>query len=149
LSEPPATTGCDPSFRGKYTNLIRQLAVPEDAQRYGTCHDYGPWQGSEYKGHVNLPPGAYWTYSAPNWYIWARRGTGAEPAAGCPDPTFNGKYSNELRRLNLPGDRGRYGACNDYGPWSGDSYAGFTGLPNGYWVYSYPYWIIYANRAQR
>ena len=68
-------------------------------------------------------------------------------ATGCPDPTFAGKYSGELRRLNVPADLATYGACHDYGPWSGDSYAGETNLPNGYWVYSVPYWIIYANRA--
>jgi len=70
----------------------------------------------------------------------------ATRTVGCADPTFAGKYSEELRRLELPNDRGRYGACNDYGAWSGTSYAGHTGLPRGYWVYSYPYWIIYAKR---
>jgi len=68
-------------------------------------------------------------------------------AAGCPDPTFAGKYSGELRRLNVPADLATYGACHDYGAWSGDSYAGESNLPKGYWVYSVPYWIIYANRT--
>lgn len=71
----------------------------------------------------------------------------APATTGCSDPTFAGKYSNELRRLNVPADRARYGTCRDYGAWSGNSYAGQTGLPNGYWVYSYPNWIIYANRG--
>lgn len=140
---PPAATGCDPSFGGKYSGLLRQLAIPEDEAQYGKCRDYGPWNGTEYKGHANLPPNAFWTYRAPNWYVWAQRGA----TAGCADPTFAGKYSGELRRLSVPQDRGRYGDCNDYGPWSGDSYAGHTGLPNGYWVYSFPHWIIYANRG--
>lgn len=143
---PPRATGCDPSFGGKYSGLLRQLAIPEDEAQYGKCRDYGPWNGSEYKGHTNLPAGAFWTYSAPNWYVWARRGASAA-AAGCPDSTFAGKYSGELRRISVPQDRGRYGACNDYGPWSGNSYAGHTNLPNGYWVYSFPHWIIYANRG--
>lgn len=143
---PPPAAACEPSFGGKYSGLIRQLAVPEDAQRYGRCHDYGAWSGTVYKGHTDLPPNAFWTYSAPHWYIWARRGGTAEPAS-CPDPTFGGKYSNELRRLSVPADLGRYGACNDYGPWSGNSYAGHGDLPSGYWVYSYPDWIIYAKRG--
>jgi hypothetical protein len=138
---------CDPSFGGKYSGLLRQLVIPEDAQQYGNCHDYGLWQGTEYKGHANLPPTAYWTYSAPNWYLWAKSGDKASAPQACPDPTFGGKYSRELRRLSVPGDLGRYGSCNDYGPWEGDAYAGHTGLPHGFWVYSYPDWIIYANRG--
>lgn len=73
-ADPPPTAGCDPSFGGKYSGLLRQLAVPEDERRYGRCHDYGPWNGTEYKNHANLPPRAFWTYSAPNWYLWERRG---------------------------------------------------------------------------
>jgi len=146
LKEPAPAHVCDPSFGGKYSTLIRQLPIPEDEGQYGKCHDYGAWSGTEYKGHANLPPTAFWTYSAPNWYLWANSG-GATATAGCPDPTFGGKYSGELRRLAVPQDRGRYGACNDYGAWSGDSYAGHTNLPNGYWVYSTPHWIIYANRG--
>jgi hypothetical protein len=137
---------CDPSFGGKYSQLIRQLTIPEDEGQYGKCHDYGAWSGSEYKGHANLPPNAFWSYSAPNWYLWARHGAGAA-AGGCPDPTFGGKYSGVLRRLEVAQDRSRYGACNDYGAWSGNAYAGHANLPNGYWVYSYPHWIIYGNRG--
>lgn len=66
---------------------------------------------------------------------------------GCADPSFNGKYSNELRRLNIPADLARYGRCRDYGAWPGNSYAGHTNLPHGFWVYSYPYWIIFAKRG--
>jgi len=89
------------------------------------------------------PPGA----PAPKAPVLNRE----QPAvpAGCADPSFNGKYSNEVRRLAVPADLARYGRCRDYGPWQGSSYAGHANLPNGYWVYSYPNWIIYANRAQR
>lgn len=69
------------------------------------------------------------------------------PLQGCADPSFKGKYSNELRRLDVPTDLTRYGRCRDYGAWQGNAYAGHANLPNGYWVYSYPQWIIYANRA--
>lgn len=67
---------------------------------------------------------------------------------GCADPTFSGKYSNELRRIAVPRDVARYGRCRDYGRWAGSSYEGHTNLPNGFWVYSYPEWIIYG-QAQR
>jgi hypothetical protein len=74
--DPPSTLArpCDPSFGGKYAELVRQIPIPEDEGQYGRCHDYGAWNGTEYKGHTNLPNGAYWTYSAPNWYIWSRQG---------------------------------------------------------------------------
>ena len=72
--EPPSTAACDPTFGGRYSQLIRQLPIPEDEGQYGRCHDYGAWNGTEYKGHANLPPNAFWTYSAPNWYVWARQG---------------------------------------------------------------------------
>ncbi|MCW5774746.1 MAG: hypothetical protein KIT16_24080 [Rhodospirillaceae bacterium] len=141
---PPPTAGCDPSFGGKYTGLVRRLEIPEDERQYGRCKDYGAWSGTDYKGHTNLPPHAFWTYSAPYWYVWANR---AGAAAGCADPTFGGKYAGELRRLPVPQDRARYGTCRDYGPWAGNSYAGHTDLPNGYWVYSFPEWIIYGRRT--
>lgn len=69
-------------------------------------------------------------------------------AQGCADPTFSGKYTQELRRIAVPRDLGRYGRCRDYGRWSGNTYEGHTNLPNGFWVYSYPEWIIYAVRAR-
>lgn len=137
---------CDPTFGGKYGILLRRLNIPSDRGQYGDCRDYGRWSGSSYKGFSNLPPGAYWTYSYPHWYVWARQ-QGATFSYGlCGDPTFGGKYSGMLRRMRIPGDRGQYGDCRDYGRWSGNSYRGYSNLPNGFWVYSYPYWIIWAQR---
>lgn len=69
-------------------------------------------------------------------------------AQGCADPTFSGKYAKELRRIAVPRDVARYGRCRDYGRWSGTTYEGHVNLPNGFWVYSYPEWIIYADRAR-
>lgn len=88
---------------------------------------------------------------------WVSAAKAAEPApaarlaktpqlAQACDPTFGGKYAILLRRLAIPGDRGQYGNCRDYGRWSGNSYRGYSNLPNGFWVYSYPYWIIWARR---
>ncbi len=143
---------CDPSFRGKYSGLLRRIHVPQDRRQYGSCRDYGRWTGSSYKGHHNLPRSAYWTYSAPYWYIWARRGSVGQPRArrlgACGDPSFRGKYGNLVRRPHIPQDRRQYGSCRDYGRWSGSSYRGHRNLPRGFWVYSYPYWLIYATRQR-
>ena len=60
------------SVDGKYRKLLREIAVPADAQAYGTFNDYGYYDGDTWAGHKNLPPG-YWVYVAPNWYIWAEK----------------------------------------------------------------------------
>ncbi len=57
------------------------------------------------------------------------------------------RYLGLARRINVPQDRGRYGKCREWGYWSGRSYAGYSGLPSGYWIYAYPNWYIY-NRRQ-
>jgi hypothetical protein len=146
---PPSTGACDPTFGGKYRVLLRVLAVPRDAGQYGACNDYGPWQGTSYAGHINLPPGAYWSYSAPNWYVWAVRAGNPYHYGGCPDPSVGGKYAGYLMRLHVPGDVGQYGRCNDYGRWTGTSYAGYSNLPSGaFWVYSAPYWIVWSQQVR-
>ena len=57
--------------------------------------------------------------------------------------TIDGKYSVLLKRLRLPKDVNSYGAVNDWGFWEGTSYAGFSDLPQGYWVYVEPDWYIW------
>jgi hypothetical protein len=77
---------------GKYAMLLRQIRVPDDAAVYGEIHDYGPWDGREWRGHQDLPPG-HWVYVYPHWYIWrdrtgmpqAPRNWGPEQATGEPD----------------------------------------------------------------
>ncbi|MFN0052864.1 MAG: von Willebrand factor type A domain-containing protein [Planctomycetales bacterium] len=54
---------------GKYRNLLRVLPAEEDLGLYGAFHEFGPWQGTSYRGHSNLPQG-HWVYVAPHWYIW-------------------------------------------------------------------------------
>jgi len=65
-------SACNPSFGGKYVNLLRRISVPQDRRRYGLCRDYGRYSGSSWAGYRNLPSG-YWTYKYPHWYIWGRR----------------------------------------------------------------------------
>ena len=76
---------CDPTFGGKYGVLLRRLRIPSDRGQYGACRDYGSWSGTSYKGHTNLPPGAYWTYSYPYWYVWARRRGSSFSYGACGD----------------------------------------------------------------
>lgn len=141
--------GCDPTFGGKYRGLLRIVPVPQDAGRYGACNDYGAWQGTSYAGHNNLPQGAYWSYSAPNWYVWAARAGNANNYGGCADPSMGGKYTGYMMRLNIPSNVGQYGQCNDYGRWTGTSYKGYNNLPSGaFWVYSAPYWVVWSQKIR-
>jgi hypothetical protein len=55
-----------------------------------------------------------------------------------------GKYQGLLDKIPVPDDVASYGEFNDWGYWTGTSWAGFTGLPQGYWVYVYPCWYIWA-----
>ena len=52
---------------GKYQKLLRRIRVPRDKQNYSDFSDYGHFEGTEWAGYTNLPPG-YWVY--PYWYIW-------------------------------------------------------------------------------
>jgi RNA polymerase sigma factor (sigma-70 family) len=54
-----------------------------------------------------------------------------------------GRYSNLLKKINVPGDRENYGEFHEYGAWQGTSYAGQQNLPVGYWVYVSPDWYIW------
>jgi hypothetical protein len=58
----------------------------------------------------------------------------------------NGKYRNLLTKVAAPGDRSSYKDFNDYGWYAGTSYKGRRDLPQGYWVYVYPYWYIWGER---
>lgn len=61
--------------------------------------------------------------------------------------SVNGKYQNLLMTLNVPGDQSKYGSFKDWGYWSGTTYAGYSNLPPGYWVYVYPNWYIWGSLA--
>jgi hypothetical protein len=57
------------SVGGKYRKLLREIKVPQDFATYRYFSDYGHYEGTEWAGYTNLPPG-YWVYVYPNWYIW-------------------------------------------------------------------------------
>jgi hypothetical protein len=61
--------------------------------------------------------------------------------------TVSGKYQELLHRIPVPADAETYGEFYDYGFWDGTEWAGFDGLPKGYWVYVYPNWYIWGALA--
>lgn len=69
-SEQTGSGGCQ--YHLKYKTLLRKISVPRDYDVYNTkCVDSGRWEGSEYKGHINLPEGKnFWVYDYPYWYIY-------------------------------------------------------------------------------
>jgi hypothetical protein len=130
------------SVNGKYETLLMTLNVPQDKGSYGTFYDWGYYTGTSYAGYSNLPPG-YWVYVYPNWYIFKSTSGGGSAA---PDAaSVNGKYYNLLKVINVPQDRATYGDFDDYGYYSSTSYAGYSNIPAGYWVYVYPDWYIWGN----
>ena len=66
-----------------------------------------------------------------------RRRSGHEPL----------KYSNLLRKIKVASDCDRYGEFCDWGYWTGTSWAGYSDLPRGYWVYVTPDWFIFEKAA--
>jgi hypothetical protein len=82
---------------GKYSMLLRQFKVEEDAKTYGDFKDLGPSNRMEYAGQTDLPAG-HWVYVKPYWYIWRdlaavqrpKRPWGPEQATGEPDTDQSG-----------------------------------------------------------
>jgi hypothetical protein len=78
-------------------------------------------------------------------------GVTAPPGGGMSqDPALtaasvNGKYYNLLMTLYVPQDQGSYGNFDDWGYYTGTSYAGYNNIPPGYWVYVYPNWYVWGN----
>lgn len=58
--------------------------------------------------------------------------------------SVNGKYKKLLHVLYVPADEATYKDPCDYGPYSGSSWAGYTGLKPGKWVYTNKRWFIWA-----
>jgi hypothetical protein len=62
--------------------------------------------------------------------------------------SVNGKYRKLLRRIQVEQDKASYGEFSDFGQFNGTSYAGYSNLPVGYWVYVYPYWYIWGEMKE-
>jgi hypothetical protein len=67
----------------------------------------------------------------------------AAPGKALATASANGKYKQLLRAIAVPADRQGYHDFTDFGRWNGREYAGHAHLPEGYWVYSYPFWFIW------
>jgi hypothetical protein len=57
------------AYADKYDKLLRRIRVPQDQKQYTEFNDYGYYDGTEWAGFTDLPPG-YWVYVYPYWYIW-------------------------------------------------------------------------------
>src|SRR5262245_27153227 len=57
------------SMAGKFAMLLRQLAAPDDFEKYGDFRELGSREVNEHAGAKDLPKG-YWVYVYPYWYIW-------------------------------------------------------------------------------
>lgn len=71
--------------------------------------------------------------------------TGTAPFS---DPSINGKYSQLLRKIEVPADAAPYGQSHDWGYWTGTSWGGHSNLPPGYWVWVNPNWYIWGHRKE-
>jgi hypothetical protein len=58
-----------------------------------------------------------------------------------------GKYRMLLKQIAVPEDAAAYGEFKDFGSWFGTTWAGYSDLPQGYWVYVYPRWYIWGQLA--
>jgi hypothetical protein len=57
------------TVKGKYSDLIYVLKVPEDKASYGEFNDYGWWGGGAWAGVKDNPAG-YWVYVDPYWLVF-------------------------------------------------------------------------------
>jgi len=130
------------SVDGKYETLLKTFPVPSDSDRYGEFHDWGLRTSSTYGMERNIPTG-YWVYSYPYWYIWKSKNGETENPLDSAKASVNGKYRNLLKTLSVPQDRDGHGEFLESGYADYKGYAGYTGLPPGYWVYVSPNWYIW------
>jgi hypothetical protein len=59
--------------------------------------------------------------------------------------SVGGKYSELIKIVPCPKDKAKYGEFNDEGYNKAITYAGVS-VQEGYWVYSYPNWYVWAKR---
>lgn len=59
-----------------------------------------------------------------------------------------GKYRRLLKKIEVRSDVASYGEFQDFGHWDGTTYAGYSDLPAGYWVWVYPNWYIWGDAVK-
>jgi hypothetical protein len=62
--------------------------------------------------------------------------------------SVKGKYTKLLVVIHVPDDKTAYGNFRDYGLYEGTEWAGYKGLPKGYWVYVAPHWYIWEKEGK-
>ncbi len=62
--------------------------------------------------------------------------------------TCKGKYRGLLHRFHVPDDAGNYGEFRDYGHYRRTDYQNVKNVPAAYWVYVYPYWYVWREKAE-
>lgn len=62
--------------------------------------------------------------------------------------SVDGKYSKLMRTIEVKYDYLTYTEFSDYGFSSESTYGGQTDIPKGYWVYVYPNWYVYEEKAK-
>jgi len=136
------------SAYGKYNTLRQVLVCPKDRQSYGRYKDYGYWAGGRWCGQYGKA--GYWVWSAPKWYVWARKGAkrstrGRTSTRRASATSAYGKYRNLRQKLKCSRDRRTYGSYKDYGYWRGGRWCGQYGKA-GYWVWVSPYWYVWGSK---
>jgi hypothetical protein len=63
--------------------------------------------------------------------------------------SVDGKYHLLLAQIKVPQDQKEYGAFRDLGLRDRNTYANFTDLPKGHWVYVAPYWYVWRDRSDQ
>ncbi len=59
----------------------------------------------------------------------------------------DGKYEMLLAQIKVEKDLATHKEFDDYGFRNVREYAGYKNLPQGYWVYAYPYWYIWRDES--
>ncbi|GEM_PF-480263 len=135
------------SINNKYSRLLKTVYAPNDRYSFRDLYEWGYRTISSYKESYNLPRG-YWVYSFPYWYIWESESgysSNDEPSIDKSGASFNGRYWNLMRTLYSPKDKSKFGKSKEFGYVIQRTYHNYSNLPEGYWVYYYPYLYIWGN----
>jgi hypothetical protein len=62
--------------------------------------------------------------------------------------SVKGKYRNLLRVISVPQDKENYTEFREWGYYTGTEYYNHKNLPAGHWVYVYPRWYIWGDKAK-
>ena len=135
ITTTPAIAQIGASVEGRYKDLVQTMHCPQAEDEYGTFNNYGYWEGGDYICGDQYAEEGFWVYDYPNWYVWDYDYIAAA----------DGRYDDLVQVLACAADYEGYGEFNDYGYWAGGSWCGDDGA-EGYWVYMYPNWYIWANQ---